>query len=122
MKLPRQKPASPDVINDLKNRVDQLLKKGIITKDFIVSTEEASVITGLSAETLRHYAQQNHIAHFKFPGKNFYPLKALCDWVEQHYQEATVSTSEMNRYKSVKTGRPKKKKGGFAAKPKTGKK
>jgi hypothetical protein len=38
-----------------------------------------------------------------------YPLKALCEMVDCHYREVTVvSTSEMNGYKGVKMGRPKK--------------
>jgi hypothetical protein len=110
---PRQKPAQPDVIRELKARVDLLLKNGLVTKDFVINTEEASAITGLSAETLRRYAQCNHISHFKYPGKNMYPLKELCVWVEQHYQKATVTTSEMNNYKGAKIGRPRKKKAAY---------
>ena len=110
---PRQKPASPDIIRDLKNRIDLLLKNGLVTKDFVVNTEEASAVTGLTGGTLCRYARCHHIPHFSYPGKNMYPLRDLCLWVEKHYQPATVSTSEMNGYKSVKMGRPPKKKGGF---------
>jgi hypothetical protein len=109
---PRQKPAQPDVIRELKSRVDLLLKNGLVTKDFIVSTEEASAVTGLSEKTLSRYAQHNHISHYKYPGKNMYPLKELCLWVENHYQKATVSTSEMNNYQGAKIGRPRKKRKG----------
>jgi len=108
---PRQKPAQPDVIRDLKIRVDMLLKNGMITKDFVINSIEAAAVTGLSEETLRRYARFNHISRFAYPGKNMYPLKELCLWVEQHYQPATVSTSEMNGYKGVKMGRPRKRKG-----------
>jgi hypothetical protein len=110
---PLKKPAQPDIIRELKARIDLLLKNGMITKDFVVNTEEASVITGLSVETLRRYARFHHISCFVYPGKNLYPLKELCQWVEKHYQPATVSTSEMNNYQGVKMGRPHKRKGGF---------
>ncbi|MDR0474214.1 MAG: hypothetical protein LBH43_11150 [Treponema sp.] len=106
---PLKKPAQPDIIRELKARIDLLLKNGMITKDFLVNSEEASAITGLSVETLRRYARFNHIDHYSYPGKNLYPCLSLCLWVEKHYQAATVSTSEMNNYQGVKMGRRKKK-------------
>jgi hypothetical protein len=108
---PRKKQADPDVIRGLEARLDLLLKNGMVTKDHVINTEEASAITGLSPNTLCKYAQCNHIGHYKYPGKNMYPLKELCLWVEQHYVKATVTTSEMNGYHSVKMGRPRKRKG-----------
>ena len=105
-----KKPADPEIIKDLKNRVDTLLKNGMITRDFLINSEEASALTGRSVETLRRYARFNHIPCYAYPGSNMYPLKELCLWVESFYKPATTSTSEMNDYKGVKKGRPRKKK------------
>jgi hypothetical protein len=109
--MSRPKPVPPDVIKDLKNRVDLLFKNGMVTKDFVISSEEASAISGRSVETLRRYARYHHIPCIAYPGKNMYPLKGICEWVLKHYREATITTSDINGYRSVKRGRPPKRKG-----------
>jgi hypothetical protein len=110
--MPRPKPAQPEVLNDLITRTDTLLKMGVITKDFVINSLEAAYVTGLSEETIRRYARGKHIPCIQYAGRNMYPLKALCEFVARHYREVTVvSTSEMNGYKGVKMGRPKKSKG-----------
>ena len=105
----RPRPASPDVINDLKARMNILIKLGPVTKDFIISSEEASALTGLSVETVRRYGRYSHFSTFRYPGRNFYSLKDICEWVEARYAKATVqNTADMNT--GAKMGRPKKKK------------
>jgi hypothetical protein len=107
--MPRPKPAQPEVLKDLISRIDTLLKMGAITKDFVINSLEASIITGLSEETIRRYARYRHIPCIQYPGRNMYPLKEICKMVEDRYRKVTVvSTSEMKGYKSVKMGRPKK--------------
>jgi hypothetical protein len=106
--MSKPRPAHPDILKSLIARVDLLLKNGMVTKDFIISSEEASAVTGRSVETLRRYARYHHIPCIAYPGKNMYPLKEICEWVLKHYREATVTTSEMNGYRSVKRGRPRK--------------
>jgi hypothetical protein len=49
--MSRPKPASPDCIQDIKNRIELLLKVGPITRDLLINTAEAAMITGLSKET-----------------------------------------------------------------------
>jgi hypothetical protein len=110
--MPRPKPAQPEVLKELTARIDALLNLGVITKDFVINSLEASYVTGLSEETIRRYARGRHIPCIQYAGRNMYPLKALCEFVTKHYREVTaVSTSEMNGYKGVKMGRPKKSKG-----------
>jgi hypothetical protein len=110
--MSKPKPAQPEVLQDLTSRIDTLLKLGVITKDFVINSLEAAYVTGLSEETIRRYARCRHIPCIHYVGRNMYPLKALCEFVAQHYREVTVvSTSEMNNYRGVKTGRPKKSKG-----------
>jgi hypothetical protein len=107
--MSRPKPAQPEVLRDLISRVDTLLKLGVVTKDFVINSLEASVITGLSEETIRRYARYRYIPCIQYPGRNMYPLKGICKLVEDRYREVTVvSTSEMKGYKGVKMGRPKK--------------
>jgi hypothetical protein len=115
--MPRPKPAQPEVLKDLISRIDTLLNLGVISKDFVVNSREAAFITGFSEITIRRYAQCGHIPCIKYPGRNMYPLKALCEMVDSHYREVTVvSTSEMKGYQGVKMGRPKKSSvKGFAA-------
>ena len=97
-------------MDSLIDRINLLLKNGVVTKDFLASTAEAAAITGLSVPTICIYAQSNQISHFSYPGKNLYPLKELCQWVDQHYQKATIlSTYELNGgYKSTKKSVQKK--------------
>jgi hypothetical protein len=110
--MPRPKPAQPEVLKDLTSRGDTLLNLGVITKDFVVNSLEAAYITGLSEETIRRYARFHHIPCIQYPGRNMYPLKELCDFVNKHYRAVTVvNTTDMNGYKGVKTGRPRKSKG-----------
>jgi hypothetical protein len=110
--MPRPKPLQPADLKTLTAKIDTLLKIGVVTKDFNINSEEASLVTGLSVETIRRYARSKHIPCIQYAGRNLYPLKALCEFVDRHYREATVvSTSEMNGYKGVKMGRPKKSKG-----------
>jgi hypothetical protein len=111
--MSRPKPPSLDCIQDIKNRLDKLLKMGTIKKDFPISTAEAQAITGLSMETLRRYASMGYVSVFKFPGRNLYPLHELCTWVEKHYQKAVITkTSDLNGYVpgsgGAKRGRPRK--------------
>jgi hypothetical protein len=110
--MAKPKPAQPEVIKALMDRTDVLLKLGSITKDFVINSEEAAVLTGLSVETLRRYARYRHISCIAYPGRNLYPLKELCKYVEEHYRKATIAnTSEMNVHTGAKMGRPKKGKG-----------
>jgi hypothetical protein len=107
--MSKPKPAQPEIIKALMGRVDMLLKLGVITKDFVINSEEAAALTGLSVETLRRYARFEHISCIAYPGRNLYPLKELCEFVEKHYRKATIAnTSQMNGYTGVKMGRPKK--------------
>jgi hypothetical protein len=110
--MSRPKPLPTDVLNNLIARTNVLLKNGIITKDFIINTEEAAIITGLSPETVRQYAKTGYLPAFKYPGKNLYPLAEICQWVLCHYSAKTLDdTREINGYKpgAVKRGRPRKK-------------
>jgi hypothetical protein len=111
--MSRPKPPSLDCIQDIKKRIDTLLEMGTIKKDLPVSTAEAQAITGLSMETLRRYASLGHISAFKFPGRNLYPCRELCEWVENHYRPVVVpKTSDLNGYVpgggGAKRGRPRK--------------
>lgn len=111
--MSRPKPPSLDDIQDIKDRLELLLKMGTIKKDLPVSTAQAQAITGLSMETLRRYASMGHISAFKFPGRNLYPLHELCDWVEKHYRGAVIPrASDLNGHVpgggGVKRGRPQK--------------
>jgi predicted DNA-binding transcriptional regulator AlpA len=103
--MTRAKPAQPEVIRGIVSRIDKLLKLGVVTKDFVVNSEEASAITGLSEETVRRYARCHHFPHFAYPGRNMYPLKEICKWVESKYQPVLKNASEINGYK------PRKRKG-----------
>jgi hypothetical protein len=110
----RPKPIAADVIQGIIRRVDALLKNGVITKDFIINTEEAAIITGLSPETVRQYGKTGYFPTFKYPGKNLYPCKEICLWVLGHYSEKKLDdTTTINGYKpsmenKVKRGRPRK--------------
>jgi hypothetical protein len=100
------------VLKDLISRTDTLLKMGVVSKDCVINSLEAACITGLSEETIRRYGRGKHIPVIQYPGRNMYPLKEICEFVDRHYREVTVvSTSEMNGYKGVKMGRPRKSKG-----------
>jgi hypothetical protein len=107
--MSRPKPVTADVIQGIIRRIDTLLKNGVITKDFIINTEEAAVITGLSLETVRQYGKTGYFPAFKYPGKNLYPCKEICQWVLNHYSGKTLNdTTQINGYKpgAVKRGRP----------------
>jgi predicted DNA-binding transcriptional regulator AlpA len=109
--MSRPKPVATDVIQGIINRIDTLLKNGVITKDFIINTEEVAIITGLSRETVRQYGKTGYFPAFKYPGKNLYPCNEICQWVLNHYSEKTlVNTTKINGYKPVgaKRGRPRK--------------
>jgi hypothetical protein len=73
--MAKPKPAQPEVIRGIVDRINRLLAIGVITKDFVVNSEEASAITGLSVETLRRYARFSHIACIGYAGRNLYPSK-----------------------------------------------
>ncbi|GHV93344.1 hypothetical protein AGMMS50268_38470 [Spirochaetia bacterium] len=110
--MPKSKPLQPADLKTLIGKVDTLLNLGIVTKDFVVNSEEAALITGLSPETIRRYGRFHHLPVIQYAGRNMYPLKALCEFVDRHYHSVTiVNTSEMNGYKGVKMGRPKNGKG-----------
>jgi hypothetical protein len=107
--MTRAKPTAPEVIQGIINRIDLLLKNGVVTKDFVINTEEAAVITGLSPETIRQYGKMEHFPAFKYPGKNLYPCKEICEWVLRHYHGVKLeTTAQINGYKpgAVKRGRP----------------
>ena len=109
--MSRPKPVATDVINVLIKRIDALLKIGIVTKDFVINTDEVAMITGLSPETVRQYAKTGYIPAFKYPGKNLYPCKEICQWVLSHYHAKLLDdTTEINGYKpgAVRRGRPRK--------------
>jgi hypothetical protein len=94
--MPRPKPAQPELLKGLIARIDTLLNLGVITKDFAINSLEAAYVTGLSVETVRRYARSRHIPCIQYAGRNLYPLKALCEFVDRHYREATViSTSDL---------------------------
>jgi len=107
----RPKPVTADVINGIINRIDTLLKNGVVTKDFVINTDEAAIITGLSPETVRQYGKTGYFPSFKYPGKNLYPCKEVCQWVLSRYSGKTLEdTTTINGSKkpSVKRGRPRK--------------
>lgn len=107
----RPKPAAPELIQGIIDRIDLLLRNGIITKDFVINTEEAAAITGLSPETIRQYGKMEHFPTFKYPGKNLYPAKEIANWVLDHYHGVKLkTTAQINGYKpgAVKRGRPRK--------------
>jgi hypothetical protein len=109
--MSRPKPAQPDVIKGIIDRIDLLLKNGIVQKDFVITTEEAAAITGLSPETIRQYGKMEHFPAFKYPGKNLYPGKEIAEWVLKHYHGVKLeTTAQINGYKpgAVKRGRPRK--------------
>jgi len=112
--MSRPKPTAADVIRGIIMRIDTLLKIGVITKDFIINTDEAAIITGLSPETVRQYGKTGHFPSFKYPGKNLYPCKEICQWVLSHYSAKKLDdTTTINGYKpvienKVKRGRPRK--------------
>ena len=98
--MSRPRPPSQDCIKDIIGRLDLLKKVGV--KDLPVNTEEASAITGLSQETLRRYGTLDKISTFKYPHRNLYPLRELCEWALKHYHRA-------NSRPKVRPGRPAKK-------------
>jgi hypothetical protein len=107
--MPKPKPLQPADLKTLIGKVDTLIVLGVVSKDFNVNSAEAALITGLSEETIRRYGRYRHIPIIQYAGRNLYPLKALCEFVDRQYRAVTlVSTSEMNGYKGVRMGRPKK--------------
>jgi len=88
-------------------RLDLLSKLGI--KDMPINSEEASAITGLAKNTLCRYATLGHFSSYKYPNRNLYPLREMCEWVLKHYHGVVIrKTSDLNKYKPIKRGRPKK--------------
>jgi len=105
MSIPR--PPSQDCIKDIKDRIELLLKVGPITKDLLVSAEEASAITGWTRLTVKKYGRQGRISTVKYGRRNYYLAHELCEEVLKNYQKATVNkTPEL---KPVRRGRPRKK-------------
>lgn len=104
--MSRPKPASPDCIQDIKNRIDLLLKIGPLHKDVILSTEEASALTGLSRQTLSRYGTLGIVPTIKYPQRNFYPALELLQWRQSHYHGITMSTTTLINQK--RRGRPRK--------------
>ena len=113
MSLPR--PPSLDCIKDIKNRIDLLLRVGPITKDLLVSAEEASAITGWTPKTVKKHGQRGRISAVKYGHRSFYLATELCDEVIEKYEEKKAKTSGTSEPKPVRRGRPpKKRKGGMA--------
>jgi len=109
--MSRPKPVAADVIRLIIDRIDTLLKNGVISKDFIINTEEAAIITGLSPGTVRQYGRTGFFPSFQYPGKNLYPCKELCQWVLSKYKAKTLeNTTTINGSRSpyVRRGRPRK--------------
>jgi hypothetical protein len=104
--MSRPKPASPDCIQDIKNRIELLLKVGPITRDLLINTAEAAMITGLSKETLCRYGTLGIVPTVRYPHRNLYPAMELCGWVESHYHGITMSTTTLLNHK--RQGRPRK--------------
>jgi hypothetical protein len=104
--MSRPRPPSPDCIQDIKNRIELLLKVGPITKDLIINTEEAAAITGLSRGTLCRYGTLGILPTIKYPHRNLYPALELCRWVESHYHGITMPNTSLLNCK--RRGRPRK--------------
>ena len=110
--MSRPKPLPPDILRTLIQKADLLLKNGLVSKDFVINTEEAAVISGLSPETVRQYGKTGHFPVIAYPGKNLYPLRWLCQWVLDHYRDAILpDTTQINGYKP--TGRKRRKRNNF---------
>jgi hypothetical protein len=106
--MSRPRPPSVNCIQDIMNRLDLLKKIGI--NDLPINSEEAEAITGLARNTLCRYAILGHFPSFKFPNRNLYPLREMCEWVLKHYHGGSaITTSQINGYQPrVKPGRPRK--------------
>ena len=118
----RNKPLPADVIRGISAKIEVLLKNGIIAKDFVINTTEASIITGLSPETIRQYGKTGYISTIHYPGKNLYPCKEICAFVLSRYQERTLpDTTQINgsrlKTSAAKRGRPLKKAVGRSQNP-----
>ena len=98
--MSRSKPLSSDILKNLIAKIDILLKNGMISKDFVINTEEAALVSGLSPETVRQYGKTGHFPTIKYPGKNLYPLSWICQWVNSHYQDVVLEdTTKINGYR-----------------------
>jgi hypothetical protein len=87
-------------------------KMGIKKVPVNISSEEAEAITGLARNTICQYATLGYFPSFKFPNRNVYSLRDMCEYALKHYHPATgITASQMNCYQQheVKRGRPKKK-------------
>ncbi|WP_461246547.1 hypothetical protein [Treponema sp. R6D11] len=106
--MSRPRPPSFDCIHDIMKRLDLLAKLGV--KDLPINAEEASAVTGLAKNTLCRYATMGHFPVYKYPNRNLYPLREMCEWVLEHYHGVKVKkTSDMNNYKVVKRQKPTRK-------------